>query len=157
MPEARRVVKREYLDTAFDGEGARRTGGRWNSPGRAVVYAADSPALAMLEMLVHVEASLMPHYVVIPVRFRDDQTTAVDAASLPPGWGAHPGPAALRRIGDAWLARAASLALRVPAAVVPFGWSYLLNPAHPDFADLEIGEPAGFRLDARLRNLRREP
>ena len=46
-----RVCRARYA--RLDGEGARRAGGRWNSPGRTVVYMAESVALAVLENLVH--------------------------------------------------------------------------------------------------------
>jgi len=48
MLETWRVIKRKYLESAFDGEGARRSGGRWNSPGRPAIYTAESSALAIL-------------------------------------------------------------------------------------------------------------
>ena len=150
MIESWRVVKKKYLDTAFDGEGARRAGGRWNSAGLPAVYTAESPALAILEMLVHADLSLLPHYVAIPVRFSEELATSVDVAGLPHGWREHPGPSALRKIGDDWLLNGASLALKLPTAVAPAGWNYLLNPAHPKFKDLEIGEPLGCPLDTRL-------
>lgn len=51
-----RLTKARYARTAFDGAGARLYGGRWNSPGRAVVYLAGSLALAALEILVHVKS-----------------------------------------------------------------------------------------------------
>ncbi len=153
MLQAWRVVKRKYVDSAFDGEGARRAGGRWNSPGRPVIYTAESSALAILEMVVHVETSLLSRYVVIPVRFSEKQTTQIDPTHLPRDWRTHPGPADLRRIGDQWLESCSSLALRVPTAIAPAGWNYLLNPAHPDFSSLDIGNPVDFKIDSRLLDL----
>ena len=156
MLPAWRVVKRKFLESAFDGQGARRAGGRWNSPGRSVIYTAESSALAILEILVHVEISLLSHYVFIPVHFSEEQTTRIDPANLPQGWRSHPGPDDLRRIGDGWLESCSSLALQVPTAVAPTGWNYLLNPAHPDFSRLDIGDPADFKLDSRFMDLRPE-
>ncbi len=153
MLQAWRVVKRKYVDSAFDGEGARRAGGRWNSPGRPVIYTAESSALAILVMVVHVETSLLSRYVVIPVRFSEKQTTQIDPTHLPRDWRTHPGPADLRRIGDQWLESCSSLALRVPTAIAPAGWNYLLNPAHPDFSSLDIGNPVDFKIDSRLLDL----
>lgn len=45
-----------WEDTAFSGEGAALYPERWNSAGERVVYLADSPALTVLETLVHLEA-----------------------------------------------------------------------------------------------------
>lgn len=155
MIEAWRVVKKKYLKSAFGGEGARRVGGRWNSSGRPVVYLAESSALAILEMLVHVDLALLTHYVVIPVRFEDRMATLVDPANLPEGWRSHLGPSALKKIGDDWLKQSATLALRVPTVVAPTGWNYLLNPVHRNFSKVEIGDPIDFDMDGRLKALGR--
>ena len=44
---------------AFDGEGARLYGGRWNHRGTRLVYASSTLSLAALECLVHAEAMLI--------------------------------------------------------------------------------------------------
>ncbi|WP_428490060.1 RES family NAD+ phosphorylase [Rhodopila sp.] len=46
-----RLCRRAHAD--LSGEGARRFGGRWNSVGRPLVYLAEHPALAALEVRVH--------------------------------------------------------------------------------------------------------
>ncbi len=59
-----RVCRR--IHARLDGEGVRRVGGRWNSPGRPIVYMAQSIALAVLENLVHMTRQDYPlGYVVI--------------------------------------------------------------------------------------------
>ena len=121
-----------------------------------MIYTAESSALAILEMVVHVETSLLSHYVVIPVRFSEKQTTRVAPADLPRDRRSHPGPDDLRRIGDQWLESCSTLVLGVPTAIAPAGWNYLLNPAHPDFSRLDIGDPVDFKLDSRLMDLRPE-
>ena len=57
----------------------------------------------------------------------------------------------LKKIGDEWIESGRSCALRVPSAVLPHERSYLLNPAHPDYSSVEIGEPVVLETDARLR------
>ncbi len=152
MPTAWRIVKTARVATAFDGEGARVFGGRWNSPGTTMVYGAESIALAALELLVHLQASqLLASYSVIPASFDEGMVERLDATSLPRGWRAHPAPVRLQEIGDRWVARGRSAVLRVPSAIVPAEWNYLLSPAHPDFAKVEIGPASAFALDARLK------
>ena len=147
-----RVVKRKHLKTAFSGEGARIYGGRWNNPGYAVVYTAEYQSLALLELLVHLESSeLLRYYVAVEVRLAEGLIEKVDHAQLPKNWSAYPPPARLREIGDAWIVEQRSAVLRVPSAVVPGESNYLLNPAHPDFPKIPIGEPVPFRFDRRLR------
>jgi RES domain-containing protein len=146
-----RIVTTPYAPTAFDGEGARITGGRWNSPGRRAIYTADSIALAALELLVHLQNSaVLSQYVMIACRFPRRLVTAVDPGTLPANWNASPAPAAVRRIGDEWLANGTTPVLSVPSAVIDAERNYVLNPQHPDFASLAIEPPRAFAFDIRL-------
>jgi len=147
-----RIVKAKLAATAFDGEGARRFGGRWNSKGTAMVYTAGSQALAVLELLVHLEDSdLLKHYRLIPVTFDEAMVKALGPGSLPGNWKRRPTPASVRALGDAWIAAGESVVLRVPSVVVPGESNYLLNPLHPGFAKLVIGKPQPYRFDPRLK------
>ena len=55
MAQAWRIVHQDFVASAFDGEGARSTGGRWNSEGTPLVYTAGTLSLALLEIIVHLE------------------------------------------------------------------------------------------------------
>lgn len=146
-----RIVKRKLAGRAFDGEGARRYGGRWNSKGVAVIYTAQSQSLAALEMLAHLDsAQLLQHYAVIPVRIHPSLVIRVDVSSLPKDWKVSPPPRRLAAIGDAWVWSQESPVLQAPSAVVPAESIFLLNPLHPHFKRLEIGKPARFQFDPRL-------
>lgn len=145
-----RIVKAKHLATAFDGEGARRFGGRWNSPGRRMVYTAESVALALLEMTVHADQGLLRSYQLLAVEFDEAQVTRVEVGDLPSDWRAFPAPHVLQTIGDAWLDAGESLVLSVPSAIVPMERNFLLNPEHPEMASVTIGEPQPFELDVRL-------
>jgi len=152
MPTGWRIVKTARLATAFDGEGARLHGGRWNSPGTALVYTAESQALAALELLVHLQSSqLLLSYSAVPASFDAKSVEAVDPGRLPRGWRRYPASPALQQIGDHWAAELRSAVLQVPSAIVPDERNFLLNPAHPDFRKIRIGPPAPFAYDARLR------
>jgi RES domain-containing protein len=147
-----RVAKAKYVATAFDGEGARHFGGRWNSKGTAMVYTGSSQALAALEMLVHLEsADVLKHYRVIPVTIDASLVKTLDAKTLPANWKRRPAPAAVRALGDAWVASNDSVVLEVPSVVIPDERNYLLNIRHPDFPKPAIGKPQPFRFDRRLR------
>ena len=152
MPTSFRIVKSAHAARAFDGQGARLYGGRWNSPGTAIVYTAQSEALAVLELLVHLQASHFLHsYSSIPARFDDALVEVVAARSLPASWRDYPAPSALQQIGDRWAAEGRSAVLRVPSVIVPAEVNYLLNPGHRDFATIAIGRPSRFQFDRRLR------
>ena len=98
-----RIVKARHAEGAFDGEGARIEGGRWNSPGTPMVYTSQSAALAALEMLVHLgRPSVLTTYVLIPCVFDDAVVSRLDRKRLPRNWRVYPAPSALQMIGDEW-------------------------------------------------------
>jgi RES domain-containing protein len=146
-----RITKTRYAGSAFDGEGARVNGGRWNSPGTRVVYASDSVALATLEVLVGLQdAALLSAYSLIRVDFPARLLETLKRRSLPPSWKQLPPSAETRRIGDLWVAESRSAVLRVPSAIVESEYNYLFNPRHRDFKQLRIQTPQRLRIDPRL-------
>ena len=117
-----------------------------------MVYTASSQALAVLEMLVHLESSdLLKHYRLVPVTFEDALVSTLDAKALPANWKRRPTPASIRLIGDEWVSSAGSLVLRVPSVIVPTESNYLISVLHPDFRRLAVGKPQPFRFDPRLK------
>lgn len=146
-----RIVKAQHAATAFDGEGARLYGGRWNSRGLAVVYTAASPALAALELLVHFGSSgVLAAYVSIACSFEEAVVLRLDRARLPKDWRSSPAVPELALVGDAWLKDGTSAVLEVPNAIIPAESNYLLNPHHADFESIDIGKPQPFEFDLRL-------
>ena len=127
-----RIIKRRHIKTAFSGSGARKYGGRWNSPGVTVVYTAETQSLAVLEVLVHLDSpELLQKYLLISVEI--DESLGK-----------------LRSIGDRWILAGTSAVLRVPSALIPAENNFLLNPLHPGFRKLRIRKPVNFRFDPRL-------
>lgn len=145
-----RMVTAHFTDTAFSGEGARRYSGRWNHKGIPLVYTAGSQSLAMLEMLVQDEP-LRARYFMIPAEIPSGlKIERVNHNQLPPDWREHSALERLRRIGTEWATQLSSAILAVPSAVVTAETNYLLNPKHPDFAKISIGEPQELVTDLRL-------
>lgn len=147
-----RLTRAPFVTAAFDGTGAARGGGRWNSRGVHVAYTASSRALAILELLVHVARENAPSdYVFVEAEVPDDAVEQLNIAQLPAGWRTEPPPSSLRAIGDEWARANRSLALRVPSAIVPEEFNVLVNPRHARFGELRInGEPQPVVLDPRL-------
>jgi RES domain-containing protein len=150
--EVFRICKTKRAREAFDGEGAFRFGGRWNSRGTRIVYTAGSLALAALEMLVHLDDdSMLFEYSFVPAEVPPELILPVEEyRALPKNWSASPAPSAIQRIGDAWAREKASAVLEVPTSIIPREKNYLLNPAHADFSRIKLGEPQGFAFDTRL-------
>ena len=76
--------------------------------------------------------------------------TAIAVADLPNDWRRTPPSLKLREIGKAWLAAGETALMQVPSVIVPEEPNYLVNPLHPDFAQLAIRLPAPFEIDRRL-------
>lgn len=145
-----RLCREEFK--ALDGGGGRLYGGRWDSPGRPMVYASSTLALAALEYLVHLDAADAPSdLVALTIDVPNDLTVRViDASRLPAGWQVVSGSRAGQRLGDAWLTSRATAVLQVPAAPVPDESNILLNPAHPDAARIKTVRERPFSFDPRL-------
>jgi len=132
-----RVCRRIYA--SLDGEGARRVGGRWNSPGRPVVYMAQSVALAVLENLVHMPRQDYPSGYVVVTATVPDHVRIIDYLGY---FDFRSSETAMERTaGDEWLRSNESAVLRVPSAVLSGDWNYLINPRHLDFAQISIAPP----------------
>ncbi|MFN0121679.1 MAG: RES family NAD+ phosphorylase [Blastocatellia bacterium] len=151
-----RLCHQRFAATAFDGEGARLYGGRWNHKGLPLVYCSATLSLAVLETLVHHRVTIPPpDFVAIPAELpapikSKTLIKILTPADLPADWRENPPPASLQQIGSDWLQSAATVALAVPSAIVPGECNYLLNPRHRDFARLAIGAPQPFPFDPRL-------
>jgi RES domain-containing protein len=149
MPSGWRIDKPRR--NAFSGEGAKRFGGRWNSPGVAVVYLSEHQSLAALEIFVHLQP-LVPQdkYLAYFVEWDEAEMEELSAKKLPLDWRASPPGPATMQLGDQWVREARFVVLAVPSAVVPAERNFLLNPAHPKFRQLRLHKPVEFAFDNRL-------
>lgn len=147
-----RIVAPRWADDALSGEGARKFGGRWNSPGRPVVYLGGSRALCALEMLAHLTTPLSrrKRYRLIRVRIPAGMVSDYPAEILPEGWRSYPPGPVTMEIGDDWLQAGTQLALRVPSVVIPEEHNILLNPLHHGFSRIATSEASDFSFDPRL-------
>jgi RES domain-containing protein len=150
VTRAYRIVKRRYAKRAFDGEGAKLAGGRWNSPGFKAVYMSSTLALAAIELLVHLgedAAALELVYFEIEIPAAMPMTHVLHP---PTGWREEPPTAASMRVGDQWLRAGRNALLDVPSAIVPTERNLVLNPIHPSAKKLRIASPQPFRFDPRM-------
>ena len=152
MISAWRLLRRELAKHAFDGEGARLYGGRWNSPGTAMTYCSATASLAALEVFANVPRfELAGEYVLIECTFDESVVEIIDPDMLPKDWRRTPAPSDLQRIGDEWIDSRRSVVLAVPSAIIEHERNYLLNPNHADFKRVWRGRPQPFAFGARLR------
>jgi len=146
-----RISKEKYAHSAFSGEGAQLFDARWNFAGTPMVYTSTSLALAAIEYFVHLDPSEAPTGLVSLMAEVPDNLAVerVEVEELPHGW-RRTDNKLLQQLGTDWVKSQRSVALIVPSAVVEGEWNVLLNPVHPDFGKLEIGEAQPFHYDERM-------
>ena len=140
-----------YVD--LSGIGGLRGAARWHNSGKPIVYTANSPASALLEVLVHLEIENVDYlpdaYTLLMVNVPDDLLVVqVDEPTLKPDW--RDDVNITRDIGDEWLASGESSVLAVPSVIVPYTTNYLINPLHPDMHRIAIVGHGKYPYDPRM-------
>lgn len=141
------LVEPEQLP-GLSGEGTKRHGGRWNSPGRPAVYCASSLSLATLEVLVNLPRE-QRRKGRTPAQSAVEYEVPDDLCKLSGFPGTLP-EEKTRRLGDDWLDSLGCLALSVPSSVVPLEANVVLNPRHPDIGRVKVLRIEPFDFDPRL-------
>jgi RES domain-containing protein len=150
-----RICKERYAADAFSGEGARRFGGRWNSPGVPLVYASTSLALAAIELFVHLDPSQAPSDLISIAAELPAGEPALrwEPSDLPARWWSDElGP--VRDFGVRWANSRSSLAVFAPSVPIRGEWNVLVNPRHPRIDEMVIDAPEPFLFDARMFTVR---
>ena len=126
---------------SLSGEGSLYFEGRWHSIGLPILYLAASPPGALVEVLVHLELDEGP----LPGQYQLLEIAAPDTLAIENLIPDHPSMelpgqnlTQTRALGDAWLRSRGTVLARVPSAILPSTWNYLLNPMHPDAAQVAI-------------------
>lgn len=149
MPTAYRLTKRKY--PVYDGSGAALEGGRWNSPGRLLVYCSEHYATAILEKLAHAGRTQLPglHHAA-RIEIPDDLPAERFDPSAHPGWDSASSLVA-RDYGDRWHGAAHTAVLAVPSVPgQPAEWNFVINPSHPDAVRIVVSPPFDVTWDGRL-------
>lgn len=154
----------------LSGNGGLYVSGRWHHKGIPVIYTATTRALAVLEKVVHVDPAATPDkFVIITLELPNNSLfQEVPIEMLPKDWGklsynlanttrfpasliqSETTTTLLADMGTAWLKGKASLALRVPSAILPKEHNVLLNPAHEQAKDIKLLSVDPFEFDPRL-------
>lgn len=155
MPDAWRIDKDTRALTSFNGAGAAKEGGRWNSPGVHVVYASRSLAMAAQEKYVYLPKPVPGalKFIKFAIDFGGAAVERLDFTKLPPDWAASPPSSTTQALGDKWYNSLSTPILALPGAIIPDEENYLLNPAHPAFKSLVISRPTDFVFTDRITRL----
>jgi RES domain-containing protein len=144
--------------TDLGGWGGRKFESRWSSLGKRIVYMAESPAGAMLEVLVHLkdrEDELPATFSLLEIESPDESGVRELLPSADVEWKNRPD--STRKIGDAWLSSRETPLARIPSAIMPRTWNVILNPEHADAHQVRVMSVIRERFDNRLFRFGGEP
>ena len=146
-----------YRADDLSGAGAKATGGRWNEPGIAMVYASETRALACLETVVHLNSGGLPfNRYLVEITIPDDvwaNALVETAGGLRVGWDAEPAGQVSIQFGITWARSGRSVVLVVPSVIVPEERNVLINPGHGDSARITAVKRRRWLYDPRLSKL----
>ena len=105
---------------------------RWNSKGRFVLYTGATRALACLENVVHRSGEGLNHlFKVMVIEYPDDLAVkTINLDELPPNWDSFENYTLTQAIGDDWIEKGETAILKVPSAIIPQEFNYLLSLIH---------------------------
>jgi RES domain-containing protein len=146
-----RLSKGKY-HSDLSGKGAEIYGGRWNSKGTALLNTSQSRALAFAEISMHIPLGIVPKdYFLITIQIPDTaEALELTEADMPADWQSNPHSDSTQKIGDKFATDLKHLVLRVPSAVVPGDFNYLINPSHPMMSEVIIVNIEPFEFDSRF-------
>ena len=152
--EVFRLARLKY-SKSLSGKGASISGNRWNSKGVEIIYTAQSRALAMAEVLVHISLNQLPSdYKMLTINIPDDiKIKTLIEPELPKSWYSHPPSVYSQQVGDEFIMTNEFCILKVPSVVVYCDFNYLINPYHKDFNRIKIQSVDDFPIDQRLKSL----
>lgn len=150
-----RLSRRRY-STELSGKGAATYGARWNSQGVEIIYTADSRALALAEVFVHLSAAMLPDdYFMQTINIPDSVSVlSLDETLLPGNWSDFPYTYQTQEIGDKFVSERRYCVLKVPSSVVHGDYNYLINPFHHEFIQITIIELTDFIIDRRMFDIK---
>lgn len=134
----------------LSGAGSALHGGRWNSPGTRLIYAAENNVLAAFEVSVRIPLDqISRNYVMIPIVIPEE--AQLFTPKLPKTWNTDI--KLSRQAGDAFAKEGKYLLMKVPSAIISDAFNYLINPVHPMMEKVKTEEPRTILFDKRLMEM----
>ncbi|GAA0559581.1 RES family NAD+ phosphorylase [Chitinophaga japonensis] len=129
-----------------------KANGRWAAAGKAVIYTAGSIALAMLENLVRRQGlGFNDDYRIMVIEIPNSlEMLTIKTSSLEEGWNDVLDYSKCQPAGHRWYDEARYPVMKVPSAIVPLEYNYVLNVNHADFSKVKLIDVAGFIPDPRI-------
>jgi len=145
-------ITREKYQHDISGTGSKIHGGRWNPIGMKALYASESKALSILELLVHTRKDLVPpRYKMLLIKIPYEHIEKIKGIkNLPKDWRKNPPLDELKEMGEEMLVNQNNLVIKVPSRIIPSEFNIVINPNHKDFKKVKIKDIEDFELDERL-------
>lgn len=146
-----RLQKSEYAQKREDilsGIGAKLYGGRWNPKGVPLIYTSATPELAHSEFMIHIKNLPPPSTNLITIKIPEKEI--LEITELPKSWRSYSNFEETQRSTQKWLFEKKYLVLKVPSAIVPMSFNYLINPLHPKIENVLIIRSELFDFDERF-------
>jgi RES domain-containing protein len=147
-----RLSKSKYRND-LEGIGAKLYGGRWNNIGTPCIYTSENRSLAILEYASNVELDQMPralHFTVYDIPEKEFVT--IEVKNLPGNWKDAPSPQSTKDFGSDFFKDSGVLGIRIPSAIVPEEYNFLINPAADKFSAVRVVDSKDFIFDVRIKN-----
>jgi RES domain-containing protein len=146
-----RIVHNIYSKNLF----ASGASGRWNSSGKKVIYSAESIPLAFLENMVRRQGVGFNHDFKIMIIEIPDKIaiSEIDISKLETGWRDFNEYSKCQPLGDTWYNARETMVLKVPSAVLPESFNYVINTEHPDYALIKLIATTELIPDERIEDI----
>ncbi len=133
--------------------------GRWNGAERKVIYTAESIALAFLENLIRRQGLGFNHdFKTMIIEVPDTlKITTVKAMDLPSGWRDFRDYTKCQPIGNKWYDKGETPLLKVPSALLPDAFNYVINSTHRDYKKIKLLKTTDLIPDERIEALLKRP
>lgn len=143
-----RITSKAHIHD-LSGTGAMLYGGRWNAKGNRMLYTSESLSLATLEIIANLSPDRLNRgFYCVGLNFPDHLKIAT-VGSLPKNWSTFPYKPNTVALGNRFI-HDDGLCLKVPSAIIPSEYNYLLDPTHRNFSEIKFIDTRPFILDKRL-------
>jgi RES domain-containing protein len=146
-----RISSSKYIED-LSGAGAKQYGGRWNNKRTAVVYLAETRAMAVMEVLVHLSPEQVDRpFVLATFDVPDDKIYDISIFDLPEDWRDPQTGDELKKIGDKFVRDGIYLLMKVPSIILEEEFNFIINPNHPDSKKIKLVNRRDFVFDKRFK------
>jgi len=129
--------------------------GRWAATGRPVIYCAENIPLAFLENMVRRQGVGFNHdFKIVCIDIPEDLLiSTVEELDLDPDWRDPYNYSHCQPIGNQWFDDLRIPVLKVPSAVMPESFNFVINTLHPDFKYIKMIAVTDLVPDARIEDI----